>query len=142
MKHYRFLEHTADIAFEVRGHSHEELFLNSAMAWQETVFEEFIPHIIGIRDISLFELTIEELLVGFLSELNYLLFVNRWITDRISGITIRQEDEMYHLEARLEGENYSPEIHRLKEEIKAVTFHNMKVEKIAGMFITRIVFDI
>lgn len=112
------------------------------MAWQETVFEEFIPHIIGIRDISLFELTIEELLVGFLSELNYLLFVNRWITDRISGITIRQEDEMYHLEARLEGENYSPEIHRLKEEIKAVTFHNMKVEKIAGMFTTRIVFDI
>jgi SHS2 domain-containing protein len=74
---YRFLEHTADIAVEVRGETLEELFGNSAQAWLETVLGgDFIPYINDVKDVTLRELSSEELLVGFLSELNYLLLLN------------------------------------------------------------------
>ncbi|HEX2869031.1 MAG TPA: archease [Ignavibacteriales bacterium] len=143
MKSYRFIEHTADIAVEVRGGRLEDLFSNSAEAWLETVLgSDFIPYINDVKDVTLRELSSEELLVGFLSELNYLLFVHRWIPARVSGLTIEKKGEEFLLIARLEGEEFSLERHSLKEEIKAVTFHNMNIVKQRGEFVTRIVFDI
>lgn len=140
---YRFLEHTADIAVEVRGETLEELFNNSAEAWLETVLgSDFTPYINDVKDVTLRELSSEELLVGFLSELNYLLFVHRWIPARVSGLTIEKDAGELLLIARLEGEEFSIERHSLKEEIKAVTFHNMNIVKNNGEFVTRIVFDI
>lgn len=140
---YRFLEHTADIAVEVRGERLEDLFSNSAQAWLEAVLGwEFAPYINDVKDITLREHTAEELLVGFLSELNYLLFVRRWIPARVSGLTIEKDNDELVLIARLEGEEFSIERHSLKEEIKAVTFHNMNIVKKDNEFVTRIVFDI
>ncbi|MGE5354314.1 MAG: archease [Acidobacteriota bacterium] len=140
---YRFLEHTADIAVEVRGERLEELFNNSAQAWLEAVLgSDFVPYINDVKDITLRELSPEELLVGFLSELNYLLFVHRWIPARVSGLTIEKDNDEFYLVARLEGEEFSIERHSLKEEIKAVTFHNMNIVKQNNEFVTRIVFDI
>lgn len=76
----------------------------------------------------------ESLLVRFLSELLWLEQEQGLAFDEI----ILQLDENYHLQAVL---RVSPVTH-LDKEIKAVTYHNLKVEKSAKGLQVNIVFDV
>lgn len=144
MGSYRFLDHTADIAFEVRGNSLEELFTASALAWKESVIEEFdAGGNAEIKMIHLDEYSSEELLVNFLSELNFLLSARKWVMISIDNIDISKADaDGLHLDATIKGFQVDPEKQKLKEEIKAVTFHQMNIEEDSGEFSTIVVFDI
>jgi len=46
------------------------------------------------------------------------------------------------LKALLRGETYDPARHRIKQEIKAVTYHQAAVEKTAAGWRARVVFDV
>ena len=139
---YNFIDHTADIAVEVRGNTIEELFIASAFAWQESVIEKNEIKISDIKEINVNELSYEELLVRFLDELNFLFLTGKWIMLEINKIEIHSENDNLKLKAILRGENYNDKKHQLKIEIKAVTFHQMEIKKINNVFTTRIIFDI
>ena len=68
-----FIEHTADIAFDVFADSFEELFIESARAWRISVVGDVAGKALSNRLINLTAESLEELLVNFLNELNYLL---------------------------------------------------------------------
>jgi len=137
---YKFIDHTADIAFEVSADSYEELFTASAEAWKEAVLEN--PQINGKeeRKIIIKEDSLEELLVSFLNELNFLFLSKKWIFNSIKNISVKNNG-VWKLNSVLLGEPLLKE-HIIKSEIKAVTFHQMDIKKINNNFTTRIVFDI
>lgn len=137
---YKFIDHTADIAVEVQGRTIEELFLNSADAWRTAALEK--NDLIGDVEITLYLEceTLEQLLVSFLNELNFLLINKKWLTVSISKIEILQKDKVI-LSVMLLGHPIS-DLHSLKAEIKSVTYHQMNIEKKADNYFTRIVFDI
>lgn len=139
---YRFIEHTADIAVEVKGKSLEELFLSAAMAWQESVSEPFELTNDKKIELHLSDNTAEELLVNYLSELNYHLSVYKWIMGSIEKLIIDKTYNSLHLSAEIIGEPIDDNKHILKEEIKAVTFHRMHIDNEEGTFTTTIIFDI
>ena len=84
---YKQIDHTADIAFEVSGESFEELFKASSEAWLTSVIDETTFNQGKFKKIKLTSFSKEQLLVDFLSELNYYLltkngYVTRWMIYR------------------------------------------------------------
>lgn len=142
MKNYKFIEHTADIAAEVRGATLEDLFTNAAMAWQESALEEFTPQGTEEKEVKIVENTVEELMVSFLSELNFYLFTKKWVFGAVRSMQIHIFESEVELRGVITGENFNASRHVLKEEIKAITFHQMRIVKENNDFVTRIVFDI
>ncbi len=139
---YNFIDHTADIAVEVKGDTIEDLFIASASAWQESVIEKNELNSSVKKQINIEDLSHEELLVHFLDELNFLLLTKKWILAKINKIEIKKIEDKFNLKADITGENINEKRHQIKVEIKAVTFHQMEIKKINSKYSTRIVFDI
>ncbi len=139
---YKFIDHTADIAAEINGSTYEELFISAAYAWKVSVIEIANEYTEDDKFIRLSSSSLEILLVDFLNELNFLLIVRKWVTVRINEISLTLYNSEWQLTAKISGTHYSPEKHTLKTEIKAITFHQMQIERTGEKFSTRIVFDI
>jgi SHS2 domain-containing protein len=139
---FNFIDHTADIAVEVKAGTIEELFTASAFAWQESVIEKIEINLSDKHEINIEELSYEELLVRFLDELNFLFLTRKWIMWEINKIELQKDIDKIKLRAFVAGENFDEKRHQLKVEIKAVTFHQMEIKNVNGKYTTRIVFDI
>jgi SHS2 domain-containing protein len=138
---YKFIDHTADVAVDIEADSMEELFMVSAQAWKETIFENNIIEIKEEKKIKIAENDLELLLVKFLDELNFLFQTKKWICSFVKEISF-QKNNAWSLSALLSGENFNEDKHPVSLEIKAVTFHQMEIRNKDGKFLTRIVFDI
>ena len=139
---FKFIDHTADIAVDVKSKSLEGLFIDSAMAWRQSVANETPYSLDMVQTLNIVTNSIETLLVNFLNELNYLLFSKKWLMNSVEGIKILKDELNWNLEVKIRGEVYSQFKHSLKVEIKAVTFHQMNIEEKDDKYKTRIVFDI
>lgn len=139
---YKFIEHTADIAVEVEGKTIEELFTSSFYAWRDAVLDLNNIKNDHSKKFLFNANSTEELLIEMLSELNYQLYTKKWIALSIKKLMIQKLNESYHLEVEVFGQSFNPDNHFIKEEIKAVTFHQMNIEERNGTYFTRIVFDI
>ena len=138
---YKFIDHTADIAVEIRAHSLPELFQFATGALLECLVNPRKVHTAEKRTIHFTADSYEEALVTFLSELNYLLTVKKWVFAHIDNICMETEDSKIKFSAIVSGENLTAE-HELKVEIKAITYHQMNIQFENEYFTTRIIFDI
>ncbi len=139
---YKFIDHTADIAAEVSADNYNDLFIASAFVWKESVVPDFHLDKPEEKEIDISDRSLEELLVHFLSELNYLLFVKRWIFFEVKDIAVKENAKQFEAKIKIIGERVDENKHELKIEIKAVTFHQMNIRYGDGKYKTRYVFDI
>jgi SHS2 domain-containing protein len=137
---YKFVDHTADVAVDIEADSMEELFMVSAQAWKEIIFENNIIEEKEEKKIKIAENDLELLLVKFLDELNFLFQTKKWICSFVKEIFLK--NNAWSLSALLSGEKFNEDKHTASLEIKAVTFHQMEIKNIHGKYSTRIVFDI
>ena len=138
---YKFIEHTADIAAEIAGGSLEELFSAGANAWLNSVVDQDDFEADDSFDVELVGTTVDELLITFLNELNYLLVTKKWLYLSVQSIKIFNDDEGCELSAELNGIKLKNEI-QIKHEIKSVTYHQVKIVNNNGIYSTLVVFDI
>ncbi|MFA3782460.1 archease [Melioribacteraceae bacterium 4301-Me] len=140
---YKFLDHTADVAFEVESETLEGLFVDSAFALKEVACElSNIGSKSETKIINCNEITLELLLVEFLNQLNFLIFFKKWIFTTIQKLSINKADGEINLSCELIGNKIDAEACNFKVEIKAITFHQMKIEKRKGKYSTKVVLDI
>lgn len=139
---FKFLDHPADIAVEVSGKSLEELFIESAKAWRKTVVHETKDSQNLILEIKLSSKIPEALLVNFLNEINYFLFTKKWLMNSVEIIKISKDILVWNLTAKITGDDISNSELSINEEIKAITFHQMNIKELNGLYTTRIIFDI
>ncbi len=139
---FRFIEHTADIAVEVDGESLSDLFASACYAWREAALDLSSFQKESSKKFIFNSASLEVLLIELLSELNFQLYTKGWVFVTIQNLMIEETDSGYNLEIELFGQKQNEEIHKLKEEIKAVTFHQMKIENVNNSYKTLIVFDI
>jgi len=138
---YKFIDHTADIAADLKGDSLEELFIAGAEAWLVSVADEIKSEANDLLDIDLSAISKEELLVTFLNELNFLLITKKWICLSVESIKIVDNFEGWDLSADLNGIKIENDL-QLKQEIKSVTYHQMEIVEKIGNYSTLVVFDI
>lgn len=138
MKRFEELPHTADISIRAYGRTLKELFENAAFG-----MFSFIADIEGLKnnltaDIDATASSGEELLVAWLDELLYNFYTKGMI---FSLFEINEIDDG-HLKAKARGRLIGENKNRLKNEIKAVTFHDLKIEKKGELYSVDIVFDV
>lgn len=138
---YNFIDHTADIALEIKGNSIEELFMAAAFGWKEAVSDSKVSSKEELS-FALEEDSLEELLVRFLDELNFLFETKKLLMAEVEEIVIKKDENLFKLHSKIFGEVPDESKHQLKAEIKAVTFHQMDIRQEGMDFRTRIVFDI
>lgn len=136
---HNFIDHTADIAFDVSADSLEELFIESAKAWRICVVGDISGKSLSEKTINLSAGSLEELLVNFLNEINYFLLSKKWLCVIFNRVSINQE--LKTISALASGFEIESSV-QIKEEIKSVTYHQMEIKKINGKYLTRVVFDI
>jgi SHS2 domain-containing protein len=140
MEKYRFLPHTADGKFQAFGRTLEEAFGNAGLAtaslvWDWTKIEPKVRHFVHVKGIDR-----EQLLVKFLGEIIYLFETKRFLLGRVDGLRIRPEFAGFNLEALFVGDVLT-ERHELHGDVKAVTYHEMKIEECDG-FTIQVVVDL
>lgn len=138
MDRYRFLPHTADGKFQAFGASLEEAFANAALAtaslvWDWTAIEPKVRHAVFVRAIDR-----EQLLVKFLTEVVYLFETRRFLLGRVEGAVVRAVPGGFELEAVFAGDTLGEE-HGLHGDVKAVTYHELKIEECGGVTVQVVV---
>jgi SHS2 domain-containing protein len=136
---YRILPHTADGKFQAFGATPEEAFGNAALAtaslmWDWSTVEPKVRHFVHVTGVDR-----EQLLVKFLGEVLYLFETRQFLLGRVDGVRIRPRFEGFGLEAVLAGEPVADR-HELYGDIKAVTYHDLKIEECGG-FTVQVVVD-
>ena len=138
-KPYEIFDHTADIGIVVRGKNLEEIFEKAAYGMFDIMVDLENVYPIGKYRVKVSSPTIEDLLVDYLSELLYVFSVEYFVMCDFN-VKIERGDEDYFLSGIALGEPYNREKHGIKNEIKAVTYHELKVDLKKGL--AKIIFDI
>ncbi|MDD5194220.1 MAG: archease [Candidatus Omnitrophica bacterium] len=137
---YEFINHTADVAVRVYGKTLQELFVNAAEAFFSLV-ADIRPFKEKEHNVTLEGETIEDLLVNWLNELISLFFSDNFFP-ALCNVSISQSGKENKLSAILLGKNFTPTKENIKTEIKAATYHNLKIEKEAQGYKAEIIFDV
>jgi len=137
-KRYEQFSHTADIGVRVFGKTLKELFENAAFA-----MFDILADLDGLKgEITQdFELTApyhEELLISWLDELLYNFYAKNIIFYKFE-VTELSEDV---IRAKAFGRSVSENRNRLKTEIKAATYYNLKIIKKDDYYEVDIIFDV
>lgn len=139
---YKFIDHTADIAVEAAGSTYEELFLAALEGWKNSVMDlEECETLTENKSINFEEDSIEELLVCFLQEFNYHFETRRIFPLNVNDLKIIDNEKVFQLESNIVFCRISDTVD-VKNEIKAVTFHQLDIKKEDDLYKTIIVFDI
>ncbi len=139
---FKVLNHTADIAIVAYGKSIEDLFESACLGWKFISLEIKDENFELSKKFLFSSLSNEELLIELLNELNFQLHTKKFVFLKINKLTLTKVNSLIQLDVEVIGQKYNPTIHTIKEEIKAVTFHQVKIEDLNGLFQTKIIFDI
>ncbi|MBO5547177.1 MAG: archease [Candidatus Methanomethylophilaceae archaeon] len=124
MERYVLIDHTADMMVKAFGKTLEECYANAAYAlFDQTVdlsdigtSEETEIRVTGIDD--------EDRLYSFLSELLFIEDADNLILKEFE-VSFEGDDVVCHAK----GETLDRARHRIKSEVKAVTYHMMEVDR-------------
>jgi SHS2 domain-containing protein len=134
---YREVEHTGDFGIEVTAPTRPELFRRSALALGTLLVEQSSVDSGSCRAFEISASDDVDLMHDLLTELLQLFAADGFIWREATV-----EEQGRTLYVALKGESFDASRHRPLTEIKAVTYHQMVVEKAAGQWRTRIIFDI
>jgi SHS2 domain-containing protein len=135
---YEPLSHTGDLGMLVHGRNLPELFAHAAWAMFDLLSDATTIHPQQTITVSVEGTDLEDLLVRWLSELLYLYDTQRLMCCEARFTAL----EPTHLTATVQGEPFDPARHPIDTEIKAVTYHQIAVEQVAGRWQARVIFDL
>jgi SHS2 domain-containing protein len=141
MKNYELIEHTADIGIRLKAKDLKELFKNTALAMFEIMAEKKSPvtrHQSPVKRIMIKQKAqdLEELFVNWLNELLSLSSTKELI---FSDFKINKLDKN-NLEAEALGEDIKN--YKVNMEIKAATYHALKIEDKGDFWQAEVIFDV
>ena len=118
-KKFKILSHLADVKIQIFGKNEKELFLNALLAMAEIQKGE-ISGEKKKRQVKVQSVDLNGLLVDFLNEVLYLSQVNKEIYSDI-------EFEKFS-DKELKGTLFGQKVKSLGEDIKAVTYYDLKIK--------------
>jgi SHS2 domain-containing protein len=127
MKEYELLPHTADVGVRVFGRSKKELFENAAKAMFEMIADISKVEKKKAVGVHVKEKNFEELLVAWLREILYFYQTQKLLFSDF-GVAEFNEDRI-SLKGYAHGEPFDEARHAIKKDIKAVTYHDLKIQK-------------
>jgi SHS2 domain-containing protein len=138
MQRFRFLDHPADVGFEAFGKTCEEVFANAAAALTDLRVDigTVLPREAVRINVSSSDWA--GLLVNWLSEILYLEDAEDWLLCEFEF----REFEPRNLAAQARGEKFDAARHHLKGLVKAITYHQLAVEKQGDIWRAQVFVDV
>ncbi len=136
--HFIF-EHTADLGIRIQSASLPELFAEAGTALFELIVENHARvQPLQTHSIQLKNDQVDLLFFDWLSELLYLFDAKHMVLSRFDVLLTDG-----NLTAQVWGEPLDEERHLLDHEVKAITYHQLKVEKLPeGQWLAEVIVDI
>jgi len=131
-------EHTADVGIEVWGPGLKALFEEAAAALMDVILEADSVQEADALTVSAEGEEPEELLVEWLEEVLYAFDARDFATARARVESL----EDHRVEGTLFGEPFDPERHPVLSGVKAVTYHDLRIERQDGQRRARIILDV
>jgi SHS2 domain-containing protein len=135
---FEFFEHTADLGLRVRAADLDTLFEEAAKALFAAIVED--PAVVEEREQVTVELESDDyayLLFDWLNELLY-----HFDTRRVVFGHFKVRIEAMRLRGMAGGEPLDPARHCLSHEVKAITYHELRVEHAADGWLAEVIVDI
>jgi SHS2 domain-containing protein len=131
-------EHTADLGLRVRAPDLDTLFAEAG----EALFAAVVEDLATVRPLQslLVDLAADDreyLLFDWLKELLYRFDAEHWLFSRFD---VRVQEN--RLKATAWGEPLDRDRHVLSHEVKAITYHGLKVEPADGGWLAEVIVDI
>jgi len=138
MKNYTLLDHTADIGIEVLGKTKEEALAHTVEAMFDLITDSVNISALQEKQLIVNGMDMADMLINLLREALYLFHNKAWLCKKCEILELSEEK----IAAKVTGEPYDAKKHQLKMEIKAVTYHTLKLEKVAEGWRARVIFDV
>ena len=135
---FKTIEHTADVGIEVEADSLEELFAGAAEAMFCLMVDTRGVRRTVERVVRLEASDLDELMFRWLNELIFFVSAESLVFSGFDVGLVRADG----LEAVVSGEPIDQSRHELKIEVKAATYHELKVEERDGAWAARVIFDV
>ena len=119
--HYEILSHTANLKIRVWGKDKKDLFLNALLSLMESIKPKAIKSEKREQSINIKSEDLETLLVDFLNEVIYLSQSNQEAYSKIEFHNFSDKS--------LKGKLIGTQAESFGEEVKAATYHNLRVQK-------------
>jgi protein archease len=135
---YETFDHTADLGLRIRAADLNTLFAEAGRALFSTLVENPDAILPNQRlDVTIAGSDREYLLFDWLKELLYRFEVEHLLLTRFS-VTIGADG----LQGSAWGEPFDPQRHELAHEVKAVTYHGLRVEETPDGWLAEVIVDI
>ena len=135
---YEIFEHTADMGLRVRAGDLNRLFCEAA----EALFAAIVTNPEEVEPVEEVSFVVaaeraDDLLHDWLAELLFTFDSRRLVLSRFDVQTTET-----NLTATARGETLDPERHEPRMEIKAITYHGLKLEKTVDGWLAEVIVDI
>jgi SHS2 domain-containing protein len=135
---YEIFEHTADMGIRVRAESLDELFADAARG----LFSVMVENFDAVQRTTEFTFQVhaddvEELLHDWLAELLFTFHARRVV---LSEFQVRLDPP--ELTATARGEPIDTARHQIDAEVKAITWHGLKVQHLPDGWLAEVIVDI
>jgi SHS2 domain-containing protein len=135
---YTLLNHTADLGIKIRGSDLKDLYEAAARAMIHLTIKGESQRDSHTLKISLSADDLEDLMVRWLGEILYLFEAEHIVVTAVNIESISST----HLEASLETVPFEPQIHEILTELKAITYHQIKVASKGHHWEARVIIDV
>lgn len=138
---HKFLDHTADVFFVAKAETLPALFNECALAVEETMVE--VSKVKPKEKVKILgeSSTVESLLFDFLDELLFFKDYKQLVFSKFE-IDIKESNGKYYLICQAQGEKIDFSRHEPKVDVKAITMHEFKVEKVKDGWKAQVLIDI
>ncbi len=138
---FEFFDVTADIGYRAYGDTLDQAFENAGLALFEVITDTSALKPLIKKTISLKSEDKKALLYDWLNELIFLHDVEYLVFSRFQVDISGDENKGYQLDAVVWGEEFEQYHHESRDEVKAVTYHLMEIEKDDGYWL-QVILDV
>lgn len=140
--HCETFDHTADVGLSAWADNPAELLAALAGGLADVICDRSRVRPAEVRTIHVEAPDMEFLAVDFLSRLLYIFDAEHFMQAQAT-LTVQDRGENgISLTAELAGETYDPSRHEIRTEVKAVTYHQLKVAREGGRWVGRVILDL
>ena len=135
---FETFDHTADIGLRIRAATEEEMFCDAGRG----LFSLLVDNIEQVQSCQTTTFNIigndrAYRLFDWLNELLYCFETEKWL---FADFSVRLSPD--GLTATATGERFNADRHRLRHEVKAVTYHHLVCEQTDNGWLAEVIFDI
>jgi len=142
-RHCETFEHTADVGLSAWGDSLGELLAALAEGLTDVICDRRAVGSGQVRSIHVEAEDVESAAVDFLSQVLYAFDADGFLAREATiEAVVAAADARTNIRAELAGEPYDPDRHEIKTEVKAVTYHQLKIAPQGRRWQGRVILDL